>query len=100
MIARNLSHLPLCPDLVVTAEQAKVYKPAHGIFRYAWARAGLEPQDVVHVPASFHHDIESAHALGVRRVWINRRGESGDQRFGPYGELPDLTGLPALLGVG
>jgi 2-haloacid dehalogenase len=100
MIARNLSHLPLCPDLVVTAEQAKVFKPAHGIFRYAWARAGLEPQDVVHVAAGFHHDIEPAHALGVRRVWINRRGESGDQRFGPYGELPDLTGLPALLGVG
>jgi 2-haloacid dehalogenase len=99
MIVRNLSRLPVIPDLVVTAEDAKMYKPAHGIFRYAWARAGIRPAETVHVAAGFHHDIEPAHALGVRRVWINRRGEMGDQRFGPYEELPDLAGLPSLLGL-
>lgn len=99
MIARNLSHLTITPDLVVTAEQAQMYKPAHGIFRYAWARAGIQADDTVHVAAGFHHDIEPAHALGIRRVWINRRGETGDQRFGPYEELPDLAGLPSLLGL-
>jgi 2-haloacid dehalogenase len=99
MIVRNLSHLTITPDLVVTAEEAKMYKPAHGIFRYAWARARVRPAETVHVAAGFHHDIEPAHALGVRRVWVNRRGERGDQRFGPYEELRDLQGLPSVLGL-
>ena len=32
-------------------------------------------------------------------VWINREKIPGDQAYGPYDELPDLTGLPALLGI-
>lgn len=99
MIARNLAHLDVAPDVVVTAEEVKAYKPAHEVFRYAWARAGVRPAETIHVAAGFHHDIEPAHALGVRRVWINRRGEAGDRRFGPYDELPDLSGLPSLLGL-
>lgn len=99
MIARNLAHLTVTPDVIVTAEEAKAYKPAHGIFQYAWERAGVRPGETVHVAAGFHHDIEPAHALGVRRVWINRRGEEGDQRFGPYDELADLSNLPSVLGL-
>jgi 2-haloacid dehalogenase len=41
-----------------------------------------------------------AHDLGWKAVWINREGIAGDQeKYGPYDELPDLTGLPALLGI-
>lgn len=99
MIARNLRHLSVTPDVLVTAEEAKAYKPAHAIFRYAWQRAGVQPDHTVHVAAGFHHDIEPAHALGIRRVWVNRRSELGDARFGPYEELPDLARLPAVLGL-
>ena len=85
--------------MVVTAEDAKAYKPAHAIFRQAWQRADVRPEDTVHVAAGFHHDIEPAHALGVRRIWINRRGEAGDSRFAPYEELRDLTRLPSVLAL-
>jgi len=27
------------------------------------------------------------------RIWINRRGETGDPAFGPYAEMPDMTRL-------
>ena len=47
----------------------------------------------------FHHDIEPAHALGVRRIWVNRRAEPGNLVFGPYGEIADLSPLPDLLGM-
>ena len=47
----------------------------------------------------FEYDIVPAHALGWRRVWINRYGKSGDPAYDPYHELPDLSGLPALLGM-
>jgi 2-haloacid dehalogenase len=100
MIARNLAHLlPLRPDLVVTAEAARAYKPAHSIFRHAFDRLGLGTDEIVHVAAGFHHDIEPAHALGLRRIWINRRHETGDAAFGPYRELPDLSEVPAALGL-
>ena len=99
MIARNLAHLAVTPDVVVTAEEAKAYKPAPAIFRHAWQRAGVRADEIVHVAAGFHHDIAPAHALGVRRIWINRRAEPGDQRFGPYEELPDLSRLPSALGL-
>jgi 2-haloacid dehalogenase len=40
-----------------------------------------------------------AHALGWQRVWINRYGKRGDLAYRPYHELPDLSGLPGLIGV-
>jgi 2-haloacid dehalogenase len=39
---------------------------------------------------------------GIRRVWINRYNRKGSDFYQPYDELPDLpdlSGLPALLGV-
>ncbi len=99
MIARNLARIGVQPDFLVTAEEARVYKPDHRIFRQAWERAGVRPAETVHVAAGFHADIEPAHALGVRRVWINRRGEPGEARFGPYEELENLSRLPSLLGL-
>lgn len=98
MIPRNIERITVAPDLLVTAEDAGCYKPAEPIFRLAWERAGVAPEEIVHVAAGFEHDIEPMHALGVRRVWINRRGEPGNPAFGPYEELPDLSSLPRLLG--
>jgi 2-haloacid dehalogenase len=31
-------------------------------------------------------------------VWINRFGRPGSADYQPYDELPDMTGLPKLLG--
>lgn len=99
MIAGNMARMPVKPDLVITAEYSQHYKPAHAMFRFAYEQMGVAMADVVHVAAGFHHDIEPGHALGLRRIWINRRGEAGDAAFGPYGELPDVRGLPDLLGL-
>ena len=93
MIARNVALIGVEPDYLVTAEQSRLYKPDHGMFRFAYERAGVPIARITHVAAGFFHDIEPAHALGLRRFWINRRGETGDARFGPYGEMRDMTGV-------
>jgi 2-haloacid dehalogenase len=49
----------------------------------------------VHVAQSHFHDIVPANQLGIRSVWINRLGETGDPA--PTRELPDLTGLGDVL---
>jgi len=90
------------PELydVITAEQARAYKPTPPIFYYALRRLGCDKSDILHVAQGFNYDMMPAHGLGWERVWINRNGRPGNQDdYGPYQELTDLTGLPALLGI-
>jgi 2-haloacid dehalogenase len=82
---------------VVTAEQAKAYKPDHRLFRYAHARLGVSAGDVLHVGAGYATDMVPAFELSLARVWINRRGEQADPAMPPTAELPDLSGLEATI---
>jgi 2-haloacid dehalogenase len=99
IMAGNVANIGVPIDRVVTAEQAGAYKPSPVIFAYALSALGCEPDEILHVAQGFEYDIVPAHALGWRRVWINRYGKSGDPAYGPYDELPDLAGLPVLLGM-
>ena len=95
----NVANIGVPIDRVITAEQAGAYKPSPVIFDYALRALGCAPDEILHVAQGFEYDIVPAHALGWSRVWINRYGKSGDPAYGPYHELPDLSGLPALLGI-
>ena len=70
-----------------------------GGFRLALERMGCTAEEVVHVAAGWWTDIEPATKLGLPKVWINLRGEPGDAACRPFGEIPDLSGLPDLLGM-
>ncbi|HVE91865.1 MAG TPA: HAD-IA family hydrolase [Actinomycetota bacterium] len=82
-------------DLTVTAADAGGYKPAHGHWDTFFARSGAGREGHVHVAASLFHDIAPAAELGLRTIWVNRAGERSD--LPREAELPDLSGLPALL---
>jgi 2-haloacid dehalogenase len=99
IMARNVANIGVPIDRVITAEEAGAYKPSPVIFDYALRALGRRADEILHVAQGFEYDIVPAHALGWRRVWINRYGKSGDPAYGPYHELPDLSGLPALLGL-
>jgi 2-haloacid dehalogenase len=99
LIASNVRNIGVPFDDVITAEQAGTYKPSPAIFAYVLSRLGCDASDILHVAQGFEYDIMPAHDLGWKRVWINRNGRQGDPAYGPYDELPDLTGLPALLGI-
>jgi 2-haloacid dehalogenase len=99
LIAGNVARIGVPFERVVTAEQARAYKPSPEAFRYLLRVLDCDPSEILHVAQGFNYDIMPAHALGWARVWINRRGQPGDPAYGPYHELPDLSGLPALLGL-
>ena len=99
IMARNVANIGVPLDYVVTAEQARAYKPSPAIFAHALRVLGCEAEEILHVAQGFEYDIVPAHALGWERVWINRYGKRGDRAYGPYHELPDLSGLPGLLGM-
>ena len=78
-------------EVVVTAQQARGYKPGLRGFELAMERIG-EPHDrVVHVAQSLYHDHVPAARLGLRSVWIDRRrGRKG------FGATPAATARPTL----
>jgi 2-haloacid dehalogenase len=99
IMADNVQRIGVPIDLVITAQQAGAYKPSLATFAYALNRIGCAPEEILHVAQGFEYDIVPAHTLGWNRVWINRYGKTGDLSYGPYHELPDLSGLPDLIGV-
>jgi 2-haloacid dehalogenase len=57
---------------VVTAEQARAYKPSLKIFELALSRIGVPAHRVLHVGQSLYHDVIPAQSLGLATVWVNR----------------------------
>ena len=99
LIRGNVERIGVDFDFVITAEQARAYKPQHEAFEFALRTVGRTAGQVIHVAQGFEYDIMPTHGLGMRRVWINRSGRRGNSAFMPYEELPDMSPLPALLGL-
>jgi len=96
LLATSVPRLGITPDLLVTAEDCRSYKPRPGHWTYFQARSSASPARTVHVGASLYHDMAPAEALGYRTVFINRR-EQPVQGARPTRVLPDLTGLPDAI---
>lgn len=94
LIAGNVAQLGGTVDVVVTAEQARAYKPSREIFAFAHRTLGVTPDEVVHICASPHLDLVAARDIGFRCIWIDR----GTGRAPPDDYRPDAT-LPRLDAV-
>lgn len=99
LIVHNLRLLGVPFDHVITAEQARAYKPNHRIFEFGYNTMGVDKSETVHVAMGMDLDMKACHGLGVRAVWINRLGIAGAEEWRPYEELPDLRALPEMLGA-
>lgn len=99
LIVGNLERIGVHFDYVITAEQARAYKPSREAFEHALRVTRRTADHVIHVAQGFEYDIIPTHGLGMRRVWINRSGRGGSSAFMPYEEIPDMSRLPELLGL-
>jgi len=97
LIVHNVEKLGVPIDYVITAERAQAYKPSPKIFEYGHRSMGVTRDETIHVAMSMILDMQACHELGIRAVWINRRGEPGNPDWLPYEELPDLSGVPEML---
>ena len=96
LLAASIRNLGVEPDLTVTAEDVKSYKPARGHWRHFEERTGAGKGNTVHVAASLYHDIRPTTAWGYRNVWIARRIEAL-RGADPTRILPDLAKLPDAI---
>ncbi len=92
-------------DWVITAEQAKSYKPSRRMFEYAMQKIGRPPERMLHIAQSVYHDIIPAKAMGLSAIWVDRRKSQRD--FGatlPAScdsdlEVADLKSLVSYMGL-
>ncbi|WP_262272908.1 haloacid dehalogenase type II [Microvirga yunnanensis] len=97
LIAPTVARIGVPFDYVITAEQAQAYKPSRQLFEYACRTIGVTPDQTVHVAMGMYWDMKACHELGLRGIWVNRRGEAGNPDSLPYSEVSDLDGAAALL---
>jgi 2-haloacid dehalogenase len=78
-------------DWVITAQQARRYKPNPRGFELAFERIGLPTSRILHVAQSLFHDHVPAKRLGLATVWVNRRhGRAGSGATPPAEATPDV----------
>jgi 2-haloacid dehalogenase len=73
LFAHTAKHLQVEFDLVVTAQQARAYKPSRRNFEILRERANLAPAKLLHCAESLYHDVVPAREMGIATVWVNRR---------------------------
>ena len=79
-------------DWVVTAQQAKRYKPNPRGFELMFERVGIPTARILHVAQSLYHDHVAAKRLGLSTVWVDRRHDRpGSGATPPAEATPDLT---------
>jgi 2-haloacid dehalogenase len=105
LFAFSAERLQVQFDWIITAQQAKSYKPSLNNFHLAFQRIGLPADRILHVAQSLFHDMVPAKALGLSTVWINRRhdqagfGATPPAQAQPDLEVPDLQSLAATIGL-
>jgi 2-haloacid dehalogenase len=93
---------------VITAQQARSYKPSINNFQLALRRLALSSDRLLHAAQSVYHDVVPARSLGIATVWVNRKsarpgigavrapaGLASEKR--PDLEVPDLASLAAAV---
>jgi|SRR5450432_1229932 len=76
---------------IITAQQARSYKPSLNNFQLALERIGRPKERILHVAQSLYHDVVPTRALGWKNVWVNRRKNlAGPGATVPANIEPDL----------
>jgi 2-haloacid dehalogenase len=72
LFAATARRLQIPFDYVITAQQARAYKPSLQMFKLAQQRTGVAPGQWLHAAQSVYHDVVPARAQGIATVWVNR----------------------------
>jgi 2-haloacid dehalogenase len=85
-------------EVVITAEEMRIYKPRLRAFEYMLEKLEVTPDEVVHVSASPKYDLRSAAHLGIEHKVYMDRGFEPDEPWLGYERIIDIADLPIVLG--
>ena len=101
LFAATQKHFGVEFAAVITAQQARSYKPSIHNFRLALQALEIKPENLLHAGQSIYHDVIPAQSLGIKTVWVNRKSARPGvgavrQAIGtPDLDVPDLATLAA-----
>ena len=80
---------------LITSKDARAYKPHPLVFKYALDKAGILPNEAVHIGDSLSSDVAGAEAARINAVWLNRHNKTvpADVKYS-ITRLTDLFDLP------
>ena len=92
LFALSNRRLGITFDWIVTAEDARAYKPSTTPFEIAFATIDVPRGRILHAAQSLFHDHVPAGRLGLASVWVDRRhGRDG------FGATPEASATPDLV---
>ena len=97
LLADSVGQLQAPFSCLVTAEDARAYKPDPRPLELAIARLAVEPGAILHAAFGWKYDLAPARALGMRTCFVNRGGVHVDEPRDV--EVPSLDALAELLGT-
>lgn len=98
-IHQNVAKLGAPFHRVYTAQMAQAYKPRMQAFEYMLDQLGCGPEHILHVSSSYRYDLMTAHDMRFgMRAFVNRGHEPLTPYYGAV-EIPDIGGLPGLVGL-
>jgi len=97
IVVRTRDRIGVRFDLIVTAQEARSYKPSIRPFQLALEKLEVRSSEVLHVSSGFRYDIPPAHQLGFNTAWVNRRREKAPIGFSADYEFSNLTELADFL---
>jgi 2-haloacid dehalogenase len=99
IISYNAKSLGVPFKHIFTAEQLRCYKPNSRFFEHVHRALHIDSQNHTHIAAGFWWDIIPGKQLHWRRIWVNRRGCTGDELYQPYTEVHDFRRVPEVLAI-
>lgn len=81
----------------LSAADVGAAKPEPAMFVEMCRRAGVLPEETVHVGDEAETDIAGASAAGFRTIWVNRRHTAWTHEWRPGAEVSSLQELESIL---
>lgn len=92
LFALSNRRLGVAFDWIVTAEDARAYKPNLAPFELAFETIDVPRERILHVAQSLFHDHVPGKQLGLTTVWVDRRHDRAGFGATPVASAaPDLT---------
>jgi len=97
----NLELLEVGFDIILTSEQAQIYKPRPELFEMMLSQLGVTPGETAYVGDRQLEDVMGPFQAGMHPVWINRNHTPLDSDLpAPSHQISSLLELPKLLANG
>jgi 2-haloacid dehalogenase len=96
LLADSVGQLQAPFSCLVTAEDARAYKPDPKPLALAIERLAMAPAEILHAAFGWKYDLAPARALGMRTCFVNRGGVAVDEPRDL--EVPSLEALADALG--